>query len=144
MNGRSAWRMSLVLVIPIALQGCATSIVAGGTPEAPSFLMLRDDRLLTSVTVACELDDGYWQTQWKISGETTSTAIDYGVAPKGMTTFVAAAPMKARGQICRVEVHSKSKSGKTFVDKSLWVLDPYVTSCGSERQCSAIVRKSIE
>jgi hypothetical protein len=135
-------RISLVLVVQFALQGCVASIVAGGTPDAPSFLILRDDRLLTSLTVACE-PDGHWQTQWKISGEATSNAIEYGVVPEGMTTVVAAAPIKPQGQICSVEVHSKNKSGKTFVDKSLWILDPYVRSCGSERSCTTLIRNSI-
>jgi hypothetical protein len=135
-------RIALMVVIQFALQGCVAPIVAGGTPDAPSFLILRDDRLLTSLTVACE-PDGHWQTQWEISGETTSTAIEYGVAPEGMTTIVAAAPIRPRGQICNVEVHSRNKSGKTFVDKSLWILDPYVRSCGSERSCATIIRKSI-
>lgn len=138
-------RIALVLVIQFALQGCVAYIAAGPAPDGPSFLILRDDRLLTSLTVACEPagPDGSWQTQWKISGETTWTAIDYGVAPEGMTTIVSAAPIKPSGQICSVETHSKSKSGKTFVDKSLWILDPFVRSCGSMRSCKSIINESV-
>lgn len=136
-------RLAVAFFLQLALQGCgALPVVAGGTPDAPSFMVLRDGLLLTSVTVACE-SGGAWQTQWQISGETTSNAIEYGVVPQGMTTVVAPAPIRSQGQICSVEVHVKRKSGKPAVGKSLWVLDPIVRSCRTERSCIDFMRDSI-
>jgi len=143
-NTLTGWtRVSLALFLPVALEGCAPlPVIAGGPPEAPSFMVMRDEPVLTSFTVACGSGRD-WETQWKINGETTAKVIDYGVAPKGMTTIVAAAPIRPQGQICRAEVQLKGKSGKTFVRKSLWVLDPAVESCRSEKSCIAIIVSGI-
>jgi hypothetical protein len=137
-------RLLPLLAVCLTLQACAISspIVAGDAGAGPSFLFMRDDRLVTFLKVACD-SGGYWQTLWTITGETSEKAIAYGVAPEGMKTIISATPLQAQGQICKVEIHSQSKSGKDHVDKSLWVLDPNVQSCQSERSCAKLILESI-
>lgn len=133
-------------MVYLALHGCALSlpgVAAGDAGDGhPSFLFMRDDRVLTSVTVSCKSGE-HWETRWTITGETLETAIAYGVAPESMKTMVAASPLGPQDGICKIEVHSKGKRGKTHIDESLFVLDPYIRSCESERSCRAFMLRSI-
>jgi hypothetical protein len=133
-----------MLIAGAALQGCTSvPVVAGGESGAPSFLILADNRLLTSLTVACEETGGSWRTLWVITGESNVTAIEYGEIPKGMETVVAATPIDSGTALCSVEVHTKGKRGKTVVSKSLWILDPYVRSCRPRQRCRELIIDSV-
>jgi hypothetical protein len=134
-----------LLNVCLVLQGCALvgrGVVAGDAGAGLSFLFLRDERVLTLVTVSCK-SDKHWETRWTISGVTPETGIVYGVAPEGMKTMVVAKSVGPHDGICKVEVHSRRKHGKTHIDESLFVLEPYIRSCQSERSCEAFMLQAI-
>jgi hypothetical protein len=138
-------RFLALLIVHLAFQGCASSlpgVAAGDAGAGLSFLFMKDDRVLTLVTVSCGSSER-WETRWTIAGETPETGITYGVAPEGMKTVVAPAFLGPHDGICKIEVHSRSKRSKTHIDESLFVLDPYIRSCETERSCAAIMLKSI-
>ena len=143
---RSHARLAFLFLIGAALQGCIGSLPVVAGPDnsgAPSFSILRDDRLITAIAVACEENDGSWKTLWQVAGVSDVTAIEYGVAPRGMDTIVPASPIDSQRSLCSIEVHAKGKKGGTYSNRSLWILEPNVMSCRSERRCMDILRQEI-
>lgn len=129
----------LLIVVALAtLQGCtATHIVAGGPPSSPSFLILREDLILTSFTIACEEQEDSWRTHWKIVGETRSSVVDLGVLPDGMRTEHDFEPILSSDRICRVDVEARKQGGRRTLKYDVFVilLDGNVHSCSTRRGC---------
>jgi len=140
-------RIILAITTFTILSGCSSvRVVAGGPIESPYFLVLREDVLLTSFAIACEVKDDEWRTHWKIVGETASGAIDFGVVPEGMRAEGGFVPLTSMGPVmCRVEVEARKKDDRRPLrDESFFVLlDTYIQFCSSERACSRAVIETI-
>jgi hypothetical protein len=130
-------RFMYILVLVAVTSGCACGvpIAAGGTAEEPSFLLLSNDKTLTSLVVACEDASSLWQTKWQLSGTTSAQTIEYGKAPQSMRVVNQAAHLPSLG-LCAVEARANNAKGRTCVSRTLLLVSaPLLTQCTSKHDC---------